>query len=59
MEVKLGANTVNAGGDGKYSLTWAEGENTVTVKVANGAVSKTYTLTVTKPAAQQEEEPGG
>ena len=50
---------MNAGGDGKYSLTWVEGENTVTVKVANGAVSKTYTLTVTKPAAQQEEEPGG
>ena len=54
MEVKLGSTTVSAGANGKYSLTWAEGENTVTVKVTNGEVSKTYTLTVTKPAAEQE-----
>jgi uncharacterized membrane protein len=60
LEVKLGTTAISAGGDGKYTLTWAEGENTVTVKVVNGTVSKTYTLTVTKPAAQADpQEPGG
>lgn len=48
VEVKLGSTTVSAGGDGKYTLTWSAGENTVTVKVVNGAVSKTYTMIVTK-----------
>ena len=33
MEVKLGSTTVSAGANGKYTLTWAEGANTVTVKV--------------------------
>ena len=59
VEVKLGANAVTVGGDGKYALTWADGENTVTVKAVNGTVSKTYTLTVTKPAAEPDPEPGG
>ena len=54
-EVKLGETEVTAGDDGKYSLTWEEGENTVTVKVTDGNVSKTYTLTVTKPAAEEPE----
>lgn len=48
VEVKLGDTAVTAGGDGKYTLTWAAGENTVTVKVSTGGASKTYTLTVTK-----------
>lgn len=48
VEVKLGGTAVSAGSDGKYTLTWSAGENTVTVKVVNGEVSKTYTMTVTK-----------
>lgn len=30
------------------SATWEVGENTVTVKVTDGTVEKTYTVTVTK-----------
>lgn len=30
------------------SATWQIGENTLSVKVTNGAVNKTYTVTVTK-----------
>ena len=30
------------------SATWADGENTVTVKVTSHGVDKTYTVTVTK-----------
>lgn len=48
VEVKLGDTEVDAGDDGKYSLAWETGENTVTVKVTDGTESKTYTLTVTK-----------
>lgn len=47
VTVKLGDTEVDAGQDGKYSLTWAAGENVVTVKV-DGDESKTYTITVTK-----------
>lgn len=46
IEVKLGTTVVPNGS----ALTWAAGENTVTVKVtaANGSTTKTYTITVTK-----------
>lgn len=48
--VKLGDTAITAGDDGKYEITWAEGENTVTVKMTNGyegEVDTTYTITVT------------
>ena len=51
VTVKLGSTAITAGTDGKYEITWAAGENTVTVKVENGyqgEVTTTYTLTVTK-----------
>ena len=44
LEIKLG-DTVKQNGD---TLTWAVGENVVTVRVTSGAVSETYTVTVTK-----------
>lgn len=47
VEVKLGDDVVTAGSNGKYTLTWDEGENVVTVKVTDGSLSKTYTITVT------------
>ena len=53
ITVKLNNVAVTAGTDGKYELTWSaenDGENTVTVKVANGyqgEVDTTYTITVT------------
>ncbi len=48
VEVSIGDNVLSAGSDGKYTCTWAAGENTVTIKVTNGDQSKTYTITVTK-----------
>ena len=50
ITVKLGSTAITAGTDGKYEITWAEGSNSVTVKVANGYQGEnytTYTLTVT------------
>ena len=50
VNVKLGSTAITAGTDGKYEFTWAEGSNTVTVKVTNGyegEVDTTYTITVT------------
>jgi hypothetical protein len=46
IEVKLGDDVVPNGSP----ITWAAGENVVTVKVtaANGVASTTYTITVTK-----------
>lgn len=46
MLLKLGSTVVNNGD----ALTWAAGENVVTVKVTaeNGTTTKTYTVTVTK-----------
>ena len=44
IEVKLG-NTVVENGS---AVTWSAGSNTLTVKVTNGTVTKTYTVTVTK-----------
>ncbi len=50
VTVKLGSTAITAGTDGKYEITWAEGSNSVTVKVTNGyegEVDTTYTITVT------------
>lgn len=33
------------------AVTWADGENVLTIKVTNGTVTKTYTVTVTKSQA--------
>lgn len=44
LEVKNGSTVINNGSD----ATWSAGENTVTVKVTNDSVTKTYTVTVTK-----------
>lgn len=44
VEIKVGDTAVDNGG----SATWVSGENTVTIKVANGKAEKTYTVTVTK-----------
>jgi len=44
VEIKNGSTVVANGG----SATWSAGENTVTVKVTNDSVDKTYTVTVTK-----------
>ena len=42
--IKNGSNTVTNGS----AATWTAGENTVTITVTNGDVSKVYTVTVTK-----------
>ena len=42
--IKVGETVVENG----ESATWAAGENTLTVKVTLGALTKTYTVTVTK-----------
>ena len=50
VTVKLGSSEVTAGTDGKYEITWAEGENTVTIKLENGyedELDTTYAITVT------------
>lgn len=44
VEIKNGETVVSNGA----SATWVAGVNTVTVKVTNGDVSETYTITVTK-----------
>ena len=44
IEIKNGTTVVANGA----SATWSAGENTVTVKVTNDSVDKTYTVTVTK-----------
>lgn len=44
IEIKNGSTIVANGA----SATWSAGENTVTVKVTNDSVDKTYTVTVTK-----------
>lgn len=45
--VKLGETALQAGTDGKYALTLAEGENTITVTAANGSTVSEKTLKVT------------
>lgn len=44
IEIKNGTTTVTNGA----AATWVAGANTVTVKITNNGVSKTYTVTVTK-----------
>ena len=44
IEIKLGDTEIENGG----SAAWEAGENTLTVTVTDGSVSKTYTVTVTK-----------
>lgn len=48
VTVTLGEAEVDAGADGKYTLTWETGENVVTINVVNGGAIKVYTITVTK-----------
>lgn len=44
IEIKNGETVIANGGN----ATWSAGENTLTVKVTNDSVTKTYTVTVTK-----------
>ena len=44
VEILVGETEIENGA----SATWAAGENTVTVTVTDGTVSKAYTVTVTK-----------
>lgn len=44
VEILVGETALENGA----SATWAAGENTVTVTVTDGTVSKAYTVTVTK-----------
>lgn len=44
IEIKNGDTVIQNGA----SATWTSGTNTLTVKVTNGSVSETYTVTVTK-----------
>lgn len=46
IAVELNGNAVTAGSDGKYSMTWGEGENTVEITVTAGTESNKYTITV-------------
>lgn len=47
VSVKLGETDLTAGTDGKYALTLAEGENTITVEAKNGGTTGTLTIKVT------------
>lgn len=44
VEITVGETEIENGS----AATWETGDNTVTIKVTDGAVSKTYTVTVTK-----------
>lgn len=44
VEIKVGETVVDNG----TAAAWADGENTLTVKVTSGGATKTYTVTVTK-----------
>lgn len=44
IEIKNGEAVISNGA----AATWSDGENTVTIKVTNGDISETYTVTVTK-----------
>lgn len=44
LEIKVGDTVI----ENESSATWADGENTLTVKVTDGDLTKTYTVTVTK-----------
>ena len=51
VAVELNSAEVTAGSDGKYTMTWAEGENTVEITVTAGTESETYTITVNPEAS--------
>ena len=46
VAVELNDVAVTAGSDGKFTMTWAEGENKVEITVTAGTESATYTITV-------------
>lgn len=56
ITVELNSVEVSAGSDGKYTLTWADGENTVEITVSAGGESETYTITV-NPEEDEQSEP--
>ena len=53
ISVELNGAEVTAGSDGKYTMTWAEGENSVEITVTAGTESEVYTITV-NPANEPE-----
>lgn len=53
LEITVNEDTEIESGE---SASWDDGENTLAVKVTNGATSKTYTVEVTKETP--EPEPG-
>ena len=46
VSVELNDVAVTAGSDGKYTMTWGEGENAVEITVTEGTESNKYTITV-------------
>ena len=53
VAVELNNEEVTAGSDGKFTMTWGEGENAVKITVTAGTESAEYTITV-NPENQQE-----
>ena len=49
--------TIKLGGVAQENptITWEEGDNALTLVCVNGGTSKTYTVTVTKPAENDGE----
>ena len=54
VAVELNDEAVTAGSDGKFTMTWAEGENAVEITVTAGTESAVYTITV-NPASEEQE----
>ena len=54
VAVELNDAEVTAGSDGKYTMTWDEGENSVEITVTAGTESAVYTITV-NPASEEQE----
>ena len=52
VSVKLNDAAVTAGSDGKYTMTWTEGENAVKITVTEGTESNVYTITVNPESAE-------
>ena len=46
VSVELNSAEVTAGSDGKYTMTWEDGENSVEITVTAGTESEVYTITV-------------
>ena len=52
--------TITVGNDpleNEASASWEVGENTLTIEVVNGTAEKTYTVTVTREAPAEPEDP--